>query len=537
VPVVVLAVLAPSSAIYGAVFLAAAAYAVRTSRRRGPLAAGPMARAVLLLVTGVGVFLPALAGLLSLSGQTLARLVNPEVPVTRGDLLLTTLVSAGLVLGARHWPARLGEPAFVALALASAVGLKLAYVFLVRVEPISDFAGMWALTSSIAEHGLGATRSSFTAFYNWAHFERVLPYLLPLRLAFGPRPASYSVANVVLGAMSSLLVYRMTRPWFGAGAARVALVVSLAAVETVLASEIPTHDLPGTFYTLLSVVLFLAVWRLHSEGRYRAALLAGAGFGLAALVLDLQRTTGTVMLLSSALLGLAMVLVERRVPGAPGAERRRRLAAALSLVLIPWAVFGTADRVLRAVGLRIPSSQLSSASGLGLAAGTDSWSDGSYAYCLDNYTIPYNGLAVSWSSLTLAKIATETHLHPGARVPSYLRKAEVLFNLGSQTYFYLSDAELRGFGPVSGPLADRVLAISRWFSALFLGALAVAFYRLWTLPELPLPSLLPLLYLALLSAILIFVGEVQPRYLYPIWYLGAIYVGALFGAPVRGEVR
>jgi len=536
VPVVGLAVLAPSSAVYGAVFLAAAAYAVRTSRRRGPLAAGRMARAVLLLVTGVGVFLPALVGLLGLSSQTLARLVSPEVPVARGDLLLTTLVSAGLVLGARHWPARLGEPAFVALALASAIGLKLAYVFLVRVEPVSDFAAMWALTSSLAEHGLGA-RSSFTTFYAWAHFERVLPYLLPLRLAFGPRPASYLVANVVLGALGSLLVYRMTRPWFGAGAARVALVVSLAAVETVLASAIPTHDVPGTFYALLSIALFLAVWRLHSEGRYRAALLAGAGFGLTVLVLDLQRTTGAVMLLSSALLGLAMALVERREPGAPGSVRRRRLAAALSLVLIPWAVFWTANRALRGAALRMPSALLSSAGGLGLAAGTDSWSDGSYTYCLDNYTIPYNALAVNWSSLTLAKLATDTHLHPGARVPSYLRKSGTLFDLGSQTYFYLSGAELRGLGPVSGPRADRVQAISRWFSALFLGALAVAFYRLWTLPELPLPSLLPLLYLALLSAILIFLGEVQSRYLFPIWYLGSIYVGALLGGPARGEVR
>ncbi|HEV2852097.1 MAG TPA: hypothetical protein VHC97_04760 [Thermoanaerobaculia bacterium] len=535
---VALVAAAPSSAVRVAAFLVAAGYAARVLRRQGPLAADRTARAVLFLVTGVGVFLPALIGFFNLMGHTLARLTDPAAPASRGDLLATTLVAAGLVLAARHWPARLGEPAFVALALVSATALKLAYVLLVRVEPVSDFADMWALTSSLAERGLDATRGSLVfLFHRWSYFERVLPYLLPLRLAFGPRPESYSVANVVVGSLASLLVYRMTRSWFGAGAARVALVVSLAAVETVLAAGIPTHDVPGAFYTLIALVLFLAAWRLHSRGRERAALLAGAGFGLAVAVLDLQRTTGSVMLLTVTLLGLAMAAVERGAAGPPAGERHRRLLAALALVFIPWMVFGTADRVLRAAELRVPPALRERAGWRGLAAATDSWGDGSYAYCYENYTAPYGVSKADWRSLALAKLATDLHHHPGARVTSYLRKSEALFDLGSQTYFYLHGAELRGFGPVYREREERILAVSRWFSALFLGALVVAFCRLWTLPEVPLPGLLPLLYLAVFTAILLFLAEVQPRYLYPIWYLGAIYIGALFGPGCPGSSR
>lgn len=80
---------------------------------------------------------------------------------------------------------------------------------------------------------------------------------------------------------------------------------------------------------------------------------------------------------------------------------------------------------------------------------------------------------------------------------------------------------------------ERVLAVSRWFSVLFLGALVVAVWRLWNLPAVPLPSLLPLFYLAVFILVLLLLAEVQPRYLYPIWYLGAIYVGALLGGPAR----
>jgi hypothetical protein len=413
----------------------------------------------------------------------------------------------------------------VVLALVLATGLKLAYVFVIRVPPVSDFAEMWALTSTIADRGLAAARSPLgTYYYRWAYFERVLPYLLPLRLAFGPGSAVYSVANTLLGGLTSLLVYRMTRPWFGARAARVALVVSLAAVETVLAAEIPTHDIPGAFYTVLALMLVLAVWRLQSQGRMRAALLVSVGLGLAVLVLDVQRATGGVLLLSGSLLGLGLVLVERR-----------RLLPTLALVAVAWLVFESGSWVLRKEALRMPDAVGSYTQGLGLAAGTDSWGDGSFQHGINNYTTPYNTLPVRWSSLALAKLATDTYYHPGGRITSYLRKARDLFDLGSQTIFYLNGAELRGLGPVNEARIERVRAVSRWFSLLFLGALAMAVWRLWKRPAVPLPSLLPLFYLAVFILVLLLLAEVQPRYLYPIWYLGAVYAGALLGGSLTPE--
>lgn len=520
-----LAALAPSSALYGVLFLAAVAYALYTLRRSAPLEAETLVRVLVLLAVGAGVLVPAFTGLLNLGSLTLARLVDPAAPASFGDLLALTLVLGALVLAARQWPARWGETVFVVLTLALATGLKLAYVYAIRVPPISDFADMWALTSTIADQGLDAARSSLGNYnHKWAYFERVLPYLLPLRLAFGPGSAAYSVANTVVGGLTSLLVYWLTRPWFGARAARIALVVSLAAVETVLAAEIPTHDVPGAFYTLVALALLLAVWRLQAEGRMRAAFLASAGLGLAAVVLDVQRATGGVLLLSGSLLGAGVALAEKRRP-----------AATLGLVLLPWLLFGGANWVLRAEALRIPEAVGSEARGLGLAAGTDSWGDGSFRHCMANYTNPYNTLHVRWTPLALAKLATDTHYHPGGRITSYLRKARDLFDLGSQTIFYLNGGDMRGLGPVNAAREERAVAISRWFSALFLGALVLAVWRLWKRPDVPLPSLLPLFYLAVFVLVLLLLAEVQPRYLYPIWYLGSIYVGALLGGTLRHD--
>src|SRR5688572_30719838 len=85
---VVLVALAPSSAMYVAVCLGASAYTVYTVRRAGSLRMGMVVRAVLLLVTVMGILLPALIGILNLSSLTLARVADSA---SLGDLLVATL--------------------------------------------------------------------------------------------------------------------------------------------------------------------------------------------------------------------------------------------------------------------------------------------------------------------------------------------------------------------------------------------------------------------------------------------------------------
>lgn len=509
-----LIVLAPASAVFALVFLGAVLYSVHLYRGH-TLSLERTALAVVLLVTLAGLALPALVGLVASSYHTMEALLRPD-EAFREDFALLLLVSAGLVAAARFWPGRFGDGAFVLLAVVPAVLAKLAYVQAVQAEAVSDFGGMWHVASQLAGQGLEATRSELKPF-SWPHFERVLPFLFPMRALFGHGPAAYAVPNVFLGAATSLLTWRLARRWFGPVAARVALVISLAAIETVLIAEIPTHELPGAFYTLLSLTLFQIAWDLHAQGRLRAALLAGAGLGLSILLLDFQRSTGNVMLLSTTLLGLGI------------AALRHRFWRGLLVILVPLLVFKAADAAVSRAGLRIPPAVQAKSGGIGLAATTDSASDGSYLYTWNNYTARYGAAGVDWRRLALVKIASETHYHPGARLSLYLRKARTLFPLGSQTYFYLPNARYRGVN--MDYLTGRIFAISLGFTSLFLAALLVALVRIWDVPGLTLTALAPLFFLAAFSLILLLLAEVQPRYLYPIWYIGPIYIGALFGRP------
>lgn len=48
-------------------------------------------------------------------------------------------------------------------------------------------------------------------------------------------------------------------------------------------------------------------------------------------------------------------------------------------------------------------------------------------------------------------------------------------------------------------------------------------------------ALLPMVYLTIFSGALILLSEVQPRYLFQIWFIGAMYIGALFRQDTRDE--
>jgi hypothetical protein len=505
---------------YLAVFLIAGGYAVRLARRG--LDAGRAGRAALLLLAWLGLVLPGLVGLAMLSRWTLQTLGWPDPPAARQDLALTTAVVVALVWAARRWPARWGDGWFVATAVAGAVAGKLIYVHLVAVEPVSDFAGMWGLASELAKHGFAYAHT--LPDQTWVHLERILLYLLPLRLLFGPQAAAYAIPNVFLGAATALGVYFWTRAWFGLPAARVALVLALAAIEPTLAANLPSHDAPAVACVLLGVAASAWGWRRQASGGL--AIPPALAVGVAAILLELQRSTGAVLLLSHALMGI-LLLAARRVPAR---NRQRRLVlGGLLLGLVPFVVFGVGNRMLRGLGLKTPADVSAKRLALVTTAFTDSWGDGTYQHGLVNYVAAYSKLDPDWHRLRAVKLASDVYYHPGARFTAFLLKAQRFFDLGSQIDFYLQQARLRWGVERWGtafPWSFRVQAISRWFGLLFLAALLIALPRLLTRCDVPLLAFLPLVYLSLLSAILLLIGEVQPRYLYPIWYLGAIYIGA-----------
>jgi hypothetical protein len=323
------------------------------------------------------------------------------------------------------------------------------------------------------------------------------------------------------------LAYALTRVWFGAAAARVALIASLFAPETWMAAAIPTHDVPGALYLVLALAAFAGAYRLFAAGRIRAAAAASVGFSLLLAVVDLQRTTGPFLWLACSTV-LAVALFS--APGEPR-YRRRAMLALLLLAVLPAGVLLGAELALRHAGLGVPQELFAAQNGKVLAAGTESWSDGTWGYFHQNYELRYGELSLDWRRFAAVKLASDLAYNPGAHLGLFVRKAQRLFDLGTQTYFYVHDAVLAGGSRVEAGLEARTTLVSRAFSLLFLAGVVAGAWRFSQLTGAPLLAWAPLAYLAILAGFLILAGEVQPRYLYPVWYLGAPAFGLAIAGP------
>jgi hypothetical protein len=116
-----------------------------------------------------------------------------------------------------------------------------------------------------------------------------------------------------------------------------------------------------------------------------------------------------------------------------------------------------------------------------------------------------------------------------------MRKSERLFDLGSQSSFYVRNAEVRGVGTLDSWRVARIVWANKAVTAVFLALVIAGVVAAWRRNGLLDLSLWPAFYLAVMAAIMIQIFEVQARYMFQIWYLGSIYVAALFARPDRPE--
>lgn len=501
---------------------------------RGLLDHRRMISACLLVASAIFLLVPMVIGIVQVGSRAYGQLARVGLSQAWEALGLVSIVLTLLYVWARHWPERWGDAAFlIPGVLLFSIG-RLLWVHLVQMTPYSDFADMWELTNVVAEEGLGEVRGG-------VFLERILPYLLPLRVLFGPEASSYSVPNVIVLTATSLLSYGLARLWFGVMAARFAFLFCQCSVEPWLAAEIPSHDIPGAFFTLVALGLFVLLHRALEVRRLRVAVFLSLGCGIALTLLDLQRATGTIVLVIGSVMVLLSLIVEQRWTVR---DWSRILSVLLVCTIMPAFLFWAASQGLGHAGLAVPSERGSTKLWRTIGAHTDSWSEGTYEYYRENWsmysrtTVEHAGGAledprdVDWGEIVLRKILTEASRAPQARLASFVRKAGALYELGRQQAYYLSGARL-GEGERLRPDDLGIYAfVNNLWVTLFLVVFCVAFVVVWSRPVLPLIILLPMVYLAILSGALILIGEVQPRFMFQIWFIGPVYMGVLL-APRR----
>jgi hypothetical protein len=472
-------------------------------------------------------FVNATIGLSVILGCLLGVVITPRTyqPVGTLPLLLAIgVVVAGTLVCVRLRRLESSADRVAVAVLAAMLVTRLVYVAAAGQPLFSDFATMWNY-AVLAAHSGSPVPARFLMEV------RTFPYLLPLAIISGGSPSSYKIANVVLIVLSAGIVYLYTRRLGGPPAALIALVIVALAPEPLLAPAVATHDVPGTFLTLLALYLMAVMDRVTDEtpkAAHHWLKLAGWGavLGIILVLGEIQRGLG-IFLVATILFGSVIQALHR--PGAAALAR-----TVVCGLILPYAVLKVGNAAFMS---RVPKETvhwMQRSSWRWIAAYANSESDGAYG----NLTAIVPSLDLledrDLQAFAVARTMTDFADRPAARPANFVRRSASLYKLGAQFWFYLDDSQFgrRWNATALVPTPAAAAALSRFFRA-YTAAFRVPFLLaglialIWTLlRQTPTGILLrPVLFIALLTLSLALLGESQPRYLFALWFILPIYIG------------
>lgn len=429
--------------------------------------------------------------------------------------LASTIVGVLVLFRARALP----TAPFILAATASAFFIYWLYDRSLDAPWISDFQSMWNAAGQLT------AQSRFSA-HNIIE-QRALPLLVPATYAFGHNPNVVTALNAACLVAIMLMGYDIMRRASSHRSAQIFSVLWLACAETTFALKIPSHDLWALLFSALTLWVLVSITPPTRRATL-SVLFRGALVGLPILLLDVQRELGTVAIVS---LATTILLVQPRTHR-PDSDSEPQLRRTL-VVMLAGAIFsfGLGKIILERTGIVTSDPAYTYLSKVRTAALAPSYSDGTYRYA--------RGFESSLLRLQSPEAQAETAQallfsdfvdQPGLRVSSILWKMGGLSALGSQTYFYQS-----GLAQTDPALSTKLTSYNKFYSALFsallLASLACTLSRLESLA-----TVYAVAFMGVLIGGLVTIGEVQPRYLFPVWFFGLLPISARLGSlhSVRG---
>lgn len=403
----------------------------------------------------------------------------------------------------------------IAVSVLVPVAAALVSIFVLRPKWISDFETMWLRAQEF---------NTIDLVVRDIYDQRVQLLLVPVVRALGASQWVVPLLNLLcLGAAmwaGSVWVRRVAGP----AAALLFCITVVTVPELLLALGIPTHDLWALPWIALSM---LTVQQSLREGTWQRSVLWAVVSACVMVLLQVQREIGHVAFVAAVLTYVVTAAVVPKTPLArpeqilPDGSRQlatRALACALALVL----AYTAGLAVARSIGMFAEGASYKALVHARVGGVTPSVFRGTYG---DGRAFADNFLEVldpaERADFASDVALSDSVLQPERRVPNALHRMKTLSYLGSQTYFYLPGLE------TERPSVSSVVArLTNWH------AVAFAVLILWSLVGISRggnwqPYLYPILFSSILIAGLVLVGEVQPRYLIPLWLTGSMLVAPL----------
>jgi len=393
---------------------------------------------------------------------------------------------------------------FLTFSLLSAIFLYTVYAWSIDVAWVNDFKILWGIASQMVEQG------DFTVYD--LRNERALPVLVPLILLFGKNADLVPIVNIGMLLCIQLAGYDLARRISGHRAAQGFVILWLGAMEPVMALLIPSHDIWGLFY----LVLFFWGFRALSDWTKSSPLSSAkshafTGLGIVVLavlltILDMQRELAPVLGIGFVLSGLMLWLN----PDANRTGLRRTMVIAASVFVVTLSI----TIPLKQNGFMATSDQDKWLSALRIGGFGSSLSYGDYDQGWTFYEVFFKVDNESIrEDLVYSVPLSDFALQPAARINNVIQRAHPLAELGSQNHFYQEQAQARW---------NWFMPLTRSYNVCF--AIVIAILGLLIAPLLvrrlkTIDGMVQLSTLSALVGILLLIGESQPRYLFPLWFI------------------
>lgn len=429
---------------------------------------------------------------------------------------------------------RAAKPAFFRIILLS-IPILIAlifYVSLFSVKLSSDFAAYWDL----AKRFIDGRDVNWGSVYD----SRSRAMLSPVVSMFGYNQLSFKFANVFYLFTSVLLA-----GWIGyrCGGYR-------AAVATVLASSLciapfawslmPSHDIPGTMVFLLGMVYIIELCRLDFATLFKSKrptrafliiILCSIGCGLALGWVQFFKASAPFYFVG----GLIAFLMRGHFSDEHSDARQpiktvaRGLFVRMIFLSIPLIVATFAQNIV--VGgdnMEEFDASASEATHFWIAAHTNSYGNGSHTADIRNFLGPYRPLLnqanTQYKTETLHTALANASDEPVGTVLHRLNKAGLIMSFSSQ-WGYINKPELAvgDFNPKRKYNISPIFAFAaHTFMLLVIMATLVI---LLSNNKVRTRGAIIVVPLVVMAGALIMLGQVQSRYIMPVWFLGASLVG------------
>ena len=426
-------------------------------------------------------------------------------------LLISLLCGAlaAVIRRQRPFPPRIFIPGITAALLV----LYAIYALSFEAPWVSDFGRMWTEAGRLVEDGRFAADRIV--------HQRTLPVLWPAIYVFGHHPVIVPLINVAFLVAILLMGYDVLRRVRNHHSAQIFAVLWLGAAEPMASLKIPTHDLWGLFFIVIAVWWLVIALRTPRHGIVRG-LLQGAILGVPIVLIEVQRELGLVTLVA---LATTILLVPRNPPD-PEMPRDGRRAQIVYILAGAAIVFFLGIPGLKNVGVITSDESYTYLSNVRTATLSPGFSDGSFRYAkrMGEALIEPQELDAqreSARSLFLSDFAEQ----PRARAAGIAFKMNRLSRLGSQHPFYQND-----LGNTSPGLARTLSDYNRLY-ALLIACLFLAVLPFSVAARHNVLTMYSLAFMGVLIGGLVTVGEIQPRYVFPIWFFAPLVIASQLGYP------